>query len=120
MEELQTPYVRPQENGNRSDVREAAIRWPDGPVLRLSAPTGVDLSLRPWTAEAMDAARHTSDLVPDGTTWLTLDVAHHGLGSASCGPDAFPQHRLHAHSATLTVRFHAGETEGTRASAARN
>ncbi|MEV1084598.1 glycoside hydrolase family 2 TIM barrel-domain containing protein [Streptomyces sp. NPDC050211] len=115
VEELQTPYVRPQENGNRSGVREAAIRWADGQVLSLSAPTGVDLSLRPWTAEAMEAARHTSDLVPDDTLWLTLDLAHYGLGSASCGPDAFPQHRLHPHSATLTVHFHTGDTEGTPA-----
>ncbi|UXY24204.1 DUF4981 domain-containing protein [Streptomyces cynarae] len=120
VEELQTPYVRPQENGNRSGVREAEIRWADGQVLHLSAPTGVDLSLRPWTAEAMDAARHTSDLVPDGTLWLTLDLAHHGLGSASCGPDALPQHRLHPHSATLTVRLGTGDAEGGLGSAVRH
>lgn len=112
MDELQTPYVRPQENGNRSGVRQAAIRRADDRMLSLSAPTGVYLSLRPWTAEAMEAARHTTDLVPDGTLWLTPDLAHYGLGSASCGPDAFPQHRLHPHSATLTVHFHAGRAEG--------
>ncbi|GHK01696.1 beta-galactosidase small subunit [Streptomyces sp. NPDC003753] len=89
-------------------------------MLHLFAPTDVDLSLRPWTAEAMDAARHTSDLVPDGTLWLTLDLAHHGLGSASCGPDALPQHRLHPHSATLTVRLRTGDAEGGRVSAVRN
>ncbi|MET8214143.1 sugar-binding domain-containing protein [Streptomyces sp. NPDC005373] len=120
VEELQTPYVRPQENGNRSGVREAAIRWADGQVLHVTAPTGIDLSLRPWTAVAMDTARHTSDLVPDGALWLTLDLAHHGLGSGSCGPDVLPQHRLHAHAATLTVRFHAGDVERTRASAPGN
>lgn len=60
-------------------------------------------------------ARHTSDLVPDGTLWLTLDLAHHGLGSASRGPDALPQHRLHPHSATLTLLFHAGDPERTPA-----
>ncbi|WP_055523961.1 glycoside hydrolase family 2 TIM barrel-domain containing protein [Streptomyces graminilatus] len=113
VDELQTPYVRPQENGNRSGVRDAAIRWADGQALRLTAPTGIDLSLRPWTAEAMDAARHTVDLVPDGTLWLTLDLAHHGLGSASCGPDALSQHRLHPHAATLIVRFGVGGSGGT-------
>ncbi|MDF3142977.1 MULTISPECIES: glycoside hydrolase family 2 TIM barrel-domain containing protein [unclassified Streptomyces] len=118
VEQLQTPYVRPQENGNRSGVRDAAIRWADGQVLGLSAPTGIDVSLRPWTAEAMEAARHTSDLVPDGILWLTLDLAHYGLGSASCGPDTFPQHRLHPHSATLKVCFRVGDGDGPRASTA--
>ncbi|WP_206641663.1 glycoside hydrolase family 2 TIM barrel-domain containing protein [Nonomuraea polychroma] len=103
--ELQTPYVRPQENGNRGAVRFAEISWQTGERLRVTAPSGVNVTLRPWTSEALDAAQHTTDLVPDGRLWLNLDLAHYGLGSASCGPDAWPAHRLYPHTCSLLVRF---------------
>ncbi len=103
--ELQTPYVCPQENGNRSAVRFAEISWQTGERLRITAPSGVNVTLRPWTSEALDAARHTTDLVPDGRLWLNLDIAHYGLGSASCGPDAWPAHRLYPHVCSLLVRL---------------
>ncbi|MFI6738944.1 glycoside hydrolase family 2 TIM barrel-domain containing protein [Nonomuraea sp. NPDC050451] len=103
--ELQTPYLRPQENGNRSAVRFAEISWSTGERLRVTAPSGVDVTLRPWTSGALDAARHTTDLVPDGRLWLNLDLAHYGLGSASCGPDAWPAHRLYPHTCSLLVRL---------------
>ncbi|MGW4966512.1 glycoside hydrolase family 2 TIM barrel-domain containing protein [Nonomuraea sp. NPDC004186] len=103
--ELQTPYVHPQENGNRGAVRSAEISWQTGERVSITAPSGVDVSLRPWTSEALDAARHTTDLVPDGKLWLNLDIAHYGLGSASCGPDAWPAHRLYPHTCSLLVRL---------------
>lgn len=103
--DLQTPYVRPQENGNRRGVRWGQITWPTGDGLRIAAPTGVDMTLRPWTSHALEAARHTCDLVPDGRLWLNLDIAQYGIGSASCGPDAFPAYRLYPHACSLTVRL---------------
>jgi beta-galactosidase len=36
---------------------------------------------------------------------LTLDLAQHGLGSASCGPGVLPQYRLVARKAELTLWF---------------
>ncbi|MEV1170164.1 glycoside hydrolase family 2 TIM barrel-domain containing protein [Nonomuraea sp. NPDC049784] len=103
--DLQTPYVRPQENGNLGAVRRAEISWPTGERLRITAPSGANVTLRPWTSEALDAARHTTDLVPDGRLWLNLDIAHYGLGSAAVGPDAFPAHRLYPHTCSLLVRL---------------
>lgn len=103
---LRTPYVRPQENGNRRAVRWGRLSWPDGRAVRITAAATVDCTIRPWTSEALAAAHHPTDLRPDGTTWLNIDAAQHGLGSASCGPDTFPRHRLYPHrlsySFTLT------------------
>ncbi len=82
LDELQTPYVRPQENGRRADVRWA--RLTGGPTLAFDEPVGV--TLRPWTSVALDDAGHTVDLVPDEQVWLTVDVAQHALGTAACGP----------------------------------
>ena len=103
--QLQTPYVKPQENGLRSDVWSAAVRWDDGTTLRLAHDTPFGFALRPWSSHALAAAAHPTELRPDGTTHLTVDFAHHGLGSNSCGPDATPAHRLHAHVLEREIRI---------------
>jgi beta-galactosidase len=91
---LQTPYVFPQENGNRADVRWATFTALDGHGLRVDADGSLDVTLRPWTTEDLDAATHTADLRDRGELWLNLDVAQHGIGSASCGPGVLPQYDL--------------------------
>ncbi|HEX2299348.1 MAG TPA: beta-galactosidase small subunit, partial [Pseudonocardiaceae bacterium] len=104
---LQTPYVRPQENGARADVRWAVLR-PDerGSGLRVEAVSAPFwLTARRWTSEHLTAARHTTDLVPTGTVWVNLDHAQHGLGSASCGPGVLPEHRLTPEAAVFSMVF---------------
>ncbi|HYH32950.1 MAG TPA: glycoside hydrolase family 2 TIM barrel-domain containing protein [Pseudonocardia sp.] len=105
---LQTPYVMPQENGRRTDVRWAELTDGAGRGLRVDAlpSAGTEtfgLTVRRWTSAALDAARHPVDLVPDDRVWLTVDLAHRGVGTASCGPDVLPQHELHAAPATLRL-----------------
>jgi beta-galactosidase len=82
--ELQTPYVRPQENGNRR-----AVRW--ARLTDASAATGLsvvgaphtELTAKPWSTTALDAAEHTNELRADGRIHLNLDHAHQGIGSAA-------------------------------------
>jgi beta-galactosidase len=102
---LQTPYVFPQENGNRTAVRWARLTAPDGTGLRIDGDPAFDFTARRWTARALEEARHTSDLVPDDVVHLTLDVAQHGLGSASCGPGVLPQYRLTPRKTAFTLTF---------------
>jgi beta-galactosidase len=104
--DLQTPYVFPQENGNRADVRWAELSG-DGARLRIEG--GFDLTVRPWTSEDLDAAAHSTDLVPRDVLTVNLDVAQNGLGSASCGPGVLPPHELYATPASLDLRFRVSE-----------
>ncbi|MCF3964344.1 beta-galactosidase small subunit [Streptomyces fuscigenes] len=104
---LQTPYVLPQENGNRVDARWLALTAPDGSGLRVEGVPVFDFAARRWTSEELDAAAHTTDLVPGELIHLNLDLAQHGLGSASCGPGVLPRHRLHAGRATFSLVFRA-------------
>ncbi|WP_370147983.1 beta-galactosidase small subunit [Streptacidiphilus sp. EB129] len=101
--DLQTPYVLPQENGNRRHVREARILPAAGPGLLLTGAPWFDLTARPWTTAALDAATHTVDLRPDGHLHLQLDADHHGIGSAACGPLLPAPHTLAAVPTTLTI-----------------
>jgi beta-galactosidase len=102
---LATPYVRPQENGNRMHARRLSLSGPSGHSLAVTGYPHVDFTVRPWSPELLTAARHTPDLVPDGRTYVHLDAVHHGIGSASCGPPLQPGHSLAAHAVDLTLGF---------------
>ncbi|WP_432498605.1 beta-galactosidase small subunit [Kineococcus gypseus] len=95
VEELQTPYVRPQENGRRADARWLELRGPAG-ALRVEGDPLVSFSARRWSTAELDAAAHTAELAAGASLHLHLDVAQHGIGTGSCGPGALPQHRLEA------------------------
>lgn len=103
VDDWQTPYVFPQENGHRTDVRWATLTGPDGTGLRIEGDPSFGLTARRWTSEALTEATHRSDLVAGDRIWLNLDVAQQGLGSASCGPGVLPQYRLLPAPATLRV-----------------
>jgi beta-galactosidase len=100
VDELQTPYVYPQENGNRREVR-----WAEVAGLRITGAPHFDLTVRPWTSEDLAAATHPTDLVRRDRLYVNLDVAQNGIGTASCGPGVLPQHHLLAAPATLTLAF---------------
>jgi len=65
-------------------VGDVGSAWlPTGPARYRRATTGQSISLRP---------RHDVELIPRPETIVHLDVAHRGLGTASCGPDTLPQY----------------------------
>ncbi|MFI9767829.1 glycoside hydrolase family 2 TIM barrel-domain containing protein [Streptomyces sp. NPDC052415] len=97
---LQTPYVRPQENGARADVR-----WVELGGLRIEGDPEFWFTARRWTSEHLDAARHLTDLTPGEGVWVNLDHAQHGLGSQSCGPGPLPRYVLRARPAEFTFVF---------------
>jgi beta-galactosidase len=61
--------------------------------------------------DRLAAARHSCDLRPDGRIHLHVDAAHHGLGSASCGPPVPAWHTLAAVPASFTIGL-AGQGPG--------
>jgi beta-galactosidase len=110
----QTRYTHPQENGARRGVTGATLSFADGSGLRIDAgevtiggrpQVGFELSLRPWSDDALGRAAHPHELVPDGRLWLHLDAAQHGLGSAACGPGVLPNAQLHAAPVRMRLRL---------------
>ena len=88
------PYVRPQENGNKTDVRWAALRDADGHGLLVQLDGRSSISAHPYTARDLDAARHPTDIRPRDAVVLCLDADHLGLGGASCGPEPMRKYVL--------------------------
>jgi beta-galactosidase len=105
VDEWQTPYPFPQENGSRIDVRWARLTDAAGAGLLITGDPTFDLTVRRWTTEDLAAARHPTDLQPRDVLTVNLDIAQNGLGTASCGPGVLPQHQLHAGPAELRLHF---------------
>ena len=105
VDELQTPYAFPQENGSRIDVRWVRLTDAEGTGLQITGAPPFGLSVRPWTSEDLDAATHPTDLRRRAMLTVNLDVAQNGLGTASCGPGVLPQHELRADTAQLRLHF---------------
>ena len=99
---LQTPYVRPQENGARLDVR-----WAELGGLRIDGDPEFWFTARRRTSEQLESAEHLTDLHAGDTVWGNLDHGQMGIGSQSCGPGALPQYHLLARPAEFSFVFSA-------------
>jgi beta-galactosidase len=93
--EMTEPYVKPQDNGNRTDVRWAKLSNGAGQGIKISS-LGTPLSMKaiPYTDKELQAAGYSIDLPPRGRTFVYIDGAHMGLGNSSCGPPPLDQYRL--------------------------
>jgi beta-galactosidase len=91
------PYLVPQEFGLRTDTRWLECADPiTGDVLRVDVlePVALHMSATNYRAEDLYACGNEADLWPRDELVVHLDVAHRGLGTASCGPDVLPKYRL--------------------------
>jgi len=105
VDELYTPYVRPQENGNRTDTKWAAFTNIRGMGLIAVGMPSFDFSAHWFTTQDLDKAAHTYELVKRDFITLNLDYQQHGLGTASCGPGQLPQYKLLPHEFKFRLRL---------------
>ena len=83
------PYVRPQEHGNHVDVRMLSVG-----ALRFEGEPTFECNVSAYTADALERAEHTDELVSDGRTHVRIDYRVSGIGSNSCGPELMAQYQL--------------------------
>ncbi len=109
---LSTPYIVPQENGNRHGARWLELLPAPGgePALAVEGAKPFDFSLSPYADEELHAARHWDRLRPFGDAlregaWLHLDAAQRGVGTATCGPDTLERYRLRPGVYRLSLAF---------------
>jgi beta-galactosidase len=95
------PYLVPQEFGLRTDCRWFEFVSGAGArreVVRLEAltPQVLHVSATHHTADDLYRAATATDLVARPELVVHVDVAHRGVGTASCGPDVLAPYRLAA------------------------
>jgi beta-galactosidase len=75
------PYVMPQENGNRTDVRWMFLSdSTTGKGLLVAADSLLSMSAWPYTEANINAAKHTFDLKDAGFITLNIDLKQMGVG----------------------------------------
>jgi beta-galactosidase len=95
VDDLFVNYAYPQENGGRADAAWVALRHgTDGAGVLIGADRPAQWSALRYTPDDLTAAQHSDELVARDSVTVTLDVAHRGLGTGSCGPDILPAFRV--------------------------
>jgi beta-galactosidase/beta-glucuronidase len=105
VDEQYVPYIMPQENGNKTDVRWAALGNASGVGLLAVGTPSLEVSVSHYTADALTKATHTCDLVRCDEVILDLDLQQCGLGGASCGPGTLPQYLILPGTYAFRVRL---------------
>jgi len=82
VDELIHNYVKPQENGNRTDVRWIALTNEEDIGLFVSDIGGTHLSISAWpySLEDLETAKHTYDLPKRDFNTLNIDYKQQGVG----------------------------------------
>jgi beta-galactosidase len=109
------PYVRPQENGNKEDVRWLELTDVAGHglhVLDNDDKNLISVSALHFTAADLAAARHNYELKPRPETILSLDAKQSGLGNGSCGPGVLEKYSVPAQRYRVWLEFHRAEKDG--------
>jgi len=105
VDEQFVPYIFPQENGNKTDIRWVMLANADGIGLHASADRLLEVSVHHYAPEDLTAARHPYQLVRRPEVVLHLDYGQSGLGSASCGPGRLEKYRLQPEEFRYSVRL---------------
>ncbi|MCF7567062.1 DUF4981 domain-containing protein [Sabulilitoribacter arenilitoris] len=85
IEKMNTKYIRPQENGNRSDVRWFLLENDKGKGLRFESNSVFNFSVFPFLYSELshynkDTNKHGSEIKSSGITSLNIDYHQMGVG----------------------------------------
>ncbi len=96
VEEMLFPYVRSQDNANRTDVRWMTLADASGHGLRVSCEgQPICFAVWPYTMQDLEQATHDYDLPRRDTCVLNIDHLIHGVGGDnSWGALTHPQYTL--------------------------
>jgi len=74
------PYVRPQDTGNRTDVRWMTLMGADGMGLRVTCANPLSVSAWPYTIADVESAMHPFELPRREFNTVFIDLRLHGVG----------------------------------------
>jgi hypothetical protein len=110
IDKMASNYEFPQENGNRTDTRWVHLTNRKGLGIRAilssgkpEGERGFDFGVQRFSAHELQKAKHPHELGDSDSVLFRIDGGHHGLGTASCGPGALPQHQLLCQPLEFTV-----------------
>lgn len=104
--EQYTHYPRPQDSGNKEEVRYLTLTNAKGKGIRVEAiGKTFSASALHYMAQDIYAASHDYELNPRKEVILSLDAAVLGLGNSSCGPGVLKKYAIEKKEHVLHVRL---------------
>lgn len=100
-------HIRPQENGNRSDVRWLELTSINNHGLRIESDTEFNFSARYYTDSEMCRKQHSDELEKSGSIVLHTDYKVSGVGTGSCGPKTEEKYCVKPNNVCFLIRFRA-------------
>lgn len=99
-------YPRPQDSGNKEEVRRLMLTDRHGKGIRVDAVEDVfSASALHYTAQDLYKETHDCNLKPRSEIILSLDAAVLGLGNSSCGPGVLKKYAIDKKEHTLHIRI---------------
>ncbi len=88
LEDFVEPYILPQENSNRTDVRWMAFGNRQGKGILIEADDMLSVSAYPWSQQNLDEAKHLYELKDGDGVTVNIDLGQSGVG----GNDSWSWH----------------------------
>lgn len=99
-------YPRPQDSGNKEEVRRLMLTDRHGKGIRVDAvEDAFSASALHYTAQDLYKETHDCNLKPHPEVILSLDAAVLGLGNSSCGPGVLKKYAIDKKEHTLHIRI---------------
>lgn len=94
--EYEEPHIKPQDSGNRSEVRYVKALNGEGHGFIIQALDNyLNFNVSRYPLENLYTALHREDLFIAPATYMFIDGFVRGLGSNSCGQDPLEEHELY-------------------------
>lgn len=97
VEAMHEPYIKPQDSGNRTNVRWMQLTDAKGDgLLFCNADKPFCFSARHYSQKLLKDAMHQEDLHDENTTAVCIDGFLRASGTGSCGPDVLDKYLINA------------------------
>ncbi|MFN2457537.1 MAG: glycoside hydrolase family 2 TIM barrel-domain containing protein [Chitinophagaceae bacterium] len=100
------PYVMPQENGNKTDMRWMLLSSKDGTGLLLSSDSLLSINVQNYSLHSLNESKTSHQLIRGDNTYLYVDMKQMGVGGdIGWGARVHPEYLLAAKKYEYTFRI---------------
>lgn len=102
--DLYEVYVRPQDFGNRTDIRWVEIADPETKI-RFNSDELMNFSTYQFSDNQINEANHTNELVSADFTTFNFDYKVNGVGTCACGPSYLEKYTVKANEYNFVIKL---------------
>lgn len=105
VDDLHTNYVKPQENGNRTDIKWVRLQNLRQIGIMAVSDSSMDFSAHFYTIDDLEKAKHRHEIKRSDFITFRLEYKQNGLGTHSCGQDQLEQYRCKFEDFDFKIRL---------------